>query len=412
MCDEGGELNSPTGLPIELICHIVAFVDGSDDDDEYEDRYSIDYRALTLASCSLVCKAWSNIARAHIFGSFTIDYNNFESRLSFLHFTAPHLGGYVIQLTISGDNNKNTDLSPPQWTPEAFSLFSNLRSLSFHHVTGEWSSLPTPLARGFATLLTTSSLRKVCLRWWNFGTDTEGLQNMLSLCSTTLKDLTLVYVDCNGEPRADALPHVSSLINMKALSNLRLVCVHHPRLVTALVECPNLKSMTADIDDGQLLVPLAVEDLRLIINSRTQIPKFQSTARLSTLGIKRITPPTTLSNIHAWMNACINKIPHPSLITHLVIELSHDRAVAEYPELADYKAFSASLARLRNRGGFQQISVSIMVYTHDVSPAAYAPHQTREVEKLKDGFASILGPGVDVRLYVQGSWSVLMDCRV
>ncbi|KAG9219776.1 hypothetical protein CCMSSC00406_0008153 [Pleurotus cornucopiae] len=265
MSDEGASLNPPTGLPTELIYHIIAaVVDGNDDDDSEYEGCSIDYRAFTLAACSLVCKAWSNVVRPHIFSSFTIDYTNFESRLSFLHFTAPHLVGYVLELTIRGDNNRNTNFTPPQWTPEAFCRFNNLRSLSLLHVTGEWSSLPTPLALGISTLLAAPRLQKICLRWWNFGTDVERIQNMLSLCSTSLEDLTLVYVDCDYDHASATQTHVSSPINMVALSKLQLICVNHPRLPGAFTECPNLRSMTAEIDDVQLFIPLTVEDLRLV----------------------------------------------------------------------------------------------------------------------------------------------------
>ncbi|KAF7419650.1 hypothetical protein PC9H_002242 [Pleurotus ostreatus] len=413
MSDEVADLNSPTGLPIDLVCDIIAFVDG--DDDEYVDRYTPDYRVLTLAACSLVCKAWSNIARAHIFGSFAIRYTSFESRLSFLHFTAPHLGGYVRELIIWGDNSNNTGLTPPQWTPSAFRRFSNLHSLSFYHVTGKWSSLPVPLAVGITTLLAAPGLQKLRLQWWDFGTDVESIQNMLSLCSTSLKDLSLVYVDCHGDPHANAQAHVLSPVNMVALSKLRLVCVHHPRLSDAFIECPNLESMTAEIEKGRLFVPLGVKDLSLIINPRAEFPKFEKMIRLSTLGIRTpATPPTTLSNIQEWING-IDNLPYPDLLEQLTVELSHDRAVTEYPRLAEYKAFSASLTRLRNHSGLKRISISIMIFTHAVPSEDYSSHQAREEAKLKDGFASLLGPGVDVRLSVRGSrWSesVFVDCRV
>lgn len=209
-------------LPIELIRHIVADIDGDD-------------MLPTLAARSLVCRSWSDICRSRIFQAITVDSSDPASRLSFLYFTAPHLSVYILDLTIHRVERAIAPHPFPDWTPECFSRLKNLRSLELADITREWSALPAP------TVLSAPHLRKLRIEDWHFRNDTRSLLFMLSLCSTSLEDLQLV--DCDARSNTNDEGHALSPVNLVALSTLRLDYVDHPALTVSLLQCPSLTAM-------------------------------------------------------------------------------------------------------------------------------------------------------------------------
>ncbi|KAF4599110.1 hypothetical protein EYR40_006199 [Pleurotus pulmonarius] len=374
-----GDTDSPSEkLPIELIHHIIADID-------------TDQGLSALRACSLVCLAWADICRSCIFRSVVVH--------------SPHLCKYVLELTIHEDYGTRTSWMPPEWTPELFGWLKNLRSLAFFCVTGEVSALPAPMANGLPTLLQAPRLRKLHIQHWNFENDVQALHHMLSLCSASLEHLALVGVSSNSTV------HELATVRLAALSTLRLHYVNHPGLTEAFLQCPNLRSMEMGIEDGRLFFPSDVENLNLTVERLGSVPELQRTTRLSALTISALTCPTTISDFHVWLKGCTHRLLRPDLLSQLTLELQHDRTTTEYPELAEYKAFSAYLAQFRDRSGLKQISIDITLFTWEESPAPYIIHHAREVAKLKDGFAPVLGLGVDIRLHVRSLSSVLMECR-
>ncbi|KAF4567201.1 hypothetical protein EYR40_006196 [Pleurotus pulmonarius] len=174
--------------------------------------------------------------------------------------------------------------------------------------------------------------------------------------------------------------------------------------LTALLRAPRLRKL-------HILHWKFENDVRALHLERLEsVPELQRTARLSALTINAWSCPTTISDFHVWLKDCTDRLLRPDLLSQLTLELQHDRTTTEYPELAEYKAFSAYLAQFRDRSGLKQISIDITLFTREESPAPYIIHHAREVAKLKDGFAPILGAGVDIRLVVRSS-SVLMECQ-
>ncbi|KDQ23040.1 hypothetical protein PLEOSDRAFT_1114260 [Pleurotus ostreatus PC15] len=397
-------ISTKNALPVELIHQIIADLAQSEDN-----------TSPIIGACALVCRAWAAICRAHIFRQITISYRDFTPRLSFLYFTAPHLGKYILELVIRGQGSRRSSHTFPEWTAYCFGLLNNLRSLRFHHVTGEWSQISTPLVQGITTLLSAPRLQKLHISGWAFGNDTRTLLFLLSLCSTSLQDLMLQNVDVI-EPgiEVDGL----SAISMEALSSLRLECVSHPGLTETLIKCPNLKSMLVKTNDMRERYPLwissMVKELNLIVFPWSGIPKFGNTARISVLSIDMATP-TRLSEFQEWLEACISNLPHPHLLAELRMQLQYKPEGREYPEVAEYTALSSYLSQLRDRMPLGRISATMQMIVRGAIKEVDDTDQVREVTKLREGFAPILGPGVDIRLVVQHVGRLIpgyMDCRV
>ncbi|KAJ8689447.1 hypothetical protein PTI98_012349 [Pleurotus ostreatus] len=397
-------ISTKNALPVELIHQIIADLAQSEDN-----------TPPIIGACALVCRAWAAICRAHIFRQITISYRDFTPRLSFLYFTAPHLSKYILELVIRGQGSRRSSHAFPEWTAYCFGLLNNLRSLRFHHVTGEWSQISTPLVQGITTLLSAPRLRKLHISGWAFGNDTRTLLFLLSLCSTSLQDLVLQNVDVT-EPgiEVDGL----SAISMEALSSLRLECVSHPGLTESLIKCPNLKSMVVKTNDMRERYPLwissVVKELNLIVFPWSGIPKFANTARISVLSIDMATP-TRLSEFQEWLEACISNLPHPHLLAELTMQLQYNPDGREYPDVAEYTALSSYLSQLRDRMPLGRISATMQMIVRGAIKEVDDTDQVREVAKLRDGFAPILGPGVDIRLVVQHVGRLIpgyMDCRV
>ncbi|KAL4259030.1 F-box domain-containing protein [Pleurotus pulmonarius] len=401
---ERSPTSTKNALPVELIHQIIGDLAQADDN-----------APEILGPCALVCRSWAAICRAHIFRTITISYLSFAPRLSFLYFTAPHLSKHIVEVVIRGESSRRSSYTFPDWTAYCFDLLNNLRSLRFHHVTGEWSQMPTPLVQGITTLLRAPRLRKLHISGQAFGDDTRTLPYLLSLCSGTLQDLVLQNVHMTQPGiETDGL----SAINMGALSSLRLECVSHPGLTETRIKCPKLESVVVKTNDMGERYPLwissGVKELKLIVFPWSGIPKFGNATRISVLTIDMATP-TILSEFQGWLEACISGLPHPNLLAELTIRLEYDPWRRRYPELAEYAALSSYLAQLRDRMPLERISATVQMVVH--GGMVEETDQVRETAKLRDGFAPILRSGVNIRLVQhqeapRTGREVLMDCRV
>lgn len=197
---------------------------------------------------------------------------------------------------------------------------------------------------------------------------------MLSLCSTSLKSLTLRNVRTDyrlGD--TDEMPGLSA-ITLGALSNLGHV--NHMAIDAALVQCPNLKSLTTHIfGDTELAwtlppyVPSELEELHLLVGYFHPTPYFAESVRLSALQIDMyISEVPTVVHFSKWVKDCIDTLPFPELLRRLTLNVhsrvdSHDFT---YPQATDFEILTTSLASLRNSGALQRIKIDVRDHSESV----------------------------------------------
>ncbi|KAF7419676.1 hypothetical protein PC9H_002268 [Pleurotus ostreatus] len=330
-------------IPVELVRHIIAQIN---DRNEHG-------TASTLAACSLVCRAWTDICRQRLFRKLVISADaQVRPRLPFLHVTAPHLAEYVLELVF------DPNIFFPDWISDILDRMHNLRVLTLIDLTREWSALSWSLKHTIQTLLGAPRLQSLAILGWELGDDAQSL-----------------------------------------------------------IDCPNLEKMaiTTEEQQGSLLwVPPGVKDLSLTGElyisscSRHRVTYASSFFVVGHTQFGRSVP-----QFHNWLKGCIDNLPFPELLERLDIALEH--WYPEYPELTEYETLSRFLAELRDRGALRRISIAIGIRTPEGRKEVDIDEE-RETNKPKDGFAAILGPGVDVRLSVLRftlplTHELVMDCR-
>ncbi|KAL4265890.1 hypothetical protein AB1N83_003477 [Pleurotus pulmonarius] len=391
-------------LPIELVSIMLTYIDPRTRDD-----------ILTLRACSLVCRAWSTLCIPRLFENVSISSYGFARELSFFHFTAPHLCQHVriFELKVWNDIPET-----PEWTPECFGRFKNLHALHLwcslrDFTTAELWGLPTPLRLGVTTLLASYYLRELEIDW-DFGIDDGGLLYMLSFCSTSLKSLTLWRVRTDYQlGDIEEMPGLSA-ITLEALSNLSMGHVNHLAIDAALVQCPNLKSLTTHIfGDTELpwtlppYVPSELEELHLLVRYFPPIPYFAESVRLSALQIDMNVSNRSMALLlfSEWIKDCIDALPFPELLGRLTLNI-HKRVGWHnfiYPQASDFEILSTSLARLRNSGTLKSIKIDVLITVDQDVPDVDIPCDITtmgEVRNIRDGFVPILGPGVNIELAI------------
>lgn len=239
-------------LPIELVCQIVAclseeYLISRDDDDPFFLR---PISIPDLVVCSLVCRAWNRVCRPHIFGTILVegDQESFYSRLSFLHFTSPHLCRYTLQLVLSL-SVQPSHMQAPEWIPDCLKRFTNLRALRLddrNRVADSW-----PLRRLMEPLLSTVCLKQLHLHTCVAPLNASDLLPILSACSNTLEYLSMEFNKTFEETSPAQAASEQPIVHLDALRELRLHGL--PQIIR--IECPNLESLTVLHDKNACNVP-------------------------------------------------------------------------------------------------------------------------------------------------------------
>lgn len=225
-------------LPIELIHDIIADLAA-----QHDALYSKENRlfckkpiAPGLSSCSLACRAWNYICQPHIFSTIVIS-GQINTRLSFLHFTSPHLYEYILDLriTIGTESNKALDLER-----HYFDRFTNLRALYIAAGFSTRASYGRLCRLGILPLISAAPLKRLVLHSWVLEENGLDLLHVLSACSNTLEDLTLDILNIFQEITSVE----TGPIRLDSLHNLELRGFPPPDLIA----CPNLQSLTIASD--------------------------------------------------------------------------------------------------------------------------------------------------------------------
>ncbi|KAF4566034.1 hypothetical protein EYR36_011448 [Pleurotus pulmonarius] len=176
-------------LSFELVYHIVACLDDRPDDhyDEVEDQARI---PLGLLACSLVCRSWNQICRAHVFRVVTLKHGQdvLTRRLSFLHSTAPHLYKNIRRLNVFLEGDHRTFA---EWIPDCISRLTNVSALRLDAELIRGTVLDILSTSGIMSLLPTLRLKQLALDLWGVDGASLDLIPVLSACATTVESLSL-----------------------------------------------------------------------------------------------------------------------------------------------------------------------------------------------------------------------------
>ncbi|KAF9499227.1 hypothetical protein BDN71DRAFT_1442274 [Pleurotus eryngii] len=105
-----------------------------------------------------------------------------------------------------------------------------------------------------------------------------------------------------------------------------------------------------------------------------------------------------------WVKDFINHSPFPKILDRFVLHIRSSLSCPKfkYPQSTDSSEdLSTFLARLRDSGMLKHINVTVLItmvpYTGFVLDASNAS----EMRKVREGFAPILGPGVNIQLTIR-----------
>lgn len=382
-------------LPTELILQIIASFDRRGNSNTH--TYSVKGVPPCLTACSLVCHAWNDICRPHIFRIVEINARTLTPRLSFLHFKAPNLCNYVLDFRLSLDTR--ADYEPfPAWLPDCFSRFGNLGSLHLMDGGSVDSSLtaPSPLDVGITTLLAAPHLRKLHFEEWDFAGD---VVSVLLPTSSRLEDLSLNDISTN------MITVVSSPVRFDALQLLELYNIPDPLLeFKTFIECPNLRSLVAEwYGPVRWKLPSWVStrfsELTLNVSVWSGRPDFGEAIQPSVLTIN-ILGSDSCSNFITWIKNCVASLPFRNLLHRVTINIKltgvNERKCEElYRELENLSVFFHKLCDL---GALQRIALKIELLvgrantindSYDIlDPSSEVKAQ--ELAKLEDLFSALL----------------------
>ncbi|KAF7419702.1 hypothetical protein PC9H_002294 [Pleurotus ostreatus] len=354
-------------LPIELIHHIVSCLEDSDNEEKfcYREHVPPDLNAL-----SLVCRSWNEVCRHHIFRTIGVNYghDSFTSRLSFLHFTAPHLYKYILRLDVCLDTGYD---SVAEWVPECFARFTNLRALRLNARFISGAILDVLPGFGIVSLLASVRLQELVLASWDVDAEASDLLPILSTCSPSLESLSLEMYGIYTPERPETTSCISGApsprsVCLDALRSLKVVQNVAVLPHTDRIKCPNLEyveivQLTSGYWNIPRWIPANLSELILSVSPTAIIPDIGAAICPSALTINILCPSEAprLSSI-AWIGDCINRLPFPNRLRGVAIHIDPlGWGGQSYPEPIHYEALHRIIQPLHDHGALKKISISI-----------------------------------------------------
>ncbi|KAF7424774.1 hypothetical protein PC9H_010085 [Pleurotus ostreatus] len=112
--------------PTELATKIIAIIEDGHHSKHHQRGQS------PLADIALVSHTWNAVCRLHMFNTVTLYSDTVHSRLSFIHFQAPHLSQYIRELYFQPSAAERI-ASKAEWFPACFAQFDNLDKIRFEN---------------------------------------------------------------------------------------------------------------------------------------------------------------------------------------------------------------------------------------------------------------------------------------
>ncbi|KAF9493914.1 hypothetical protein BDN71DRAFT_1022805 [Pleurotus eryngii] len=263
-------------IPFELLDYIIHFLDGN---------------KASMASFSLVCRAWYRPTRPHLFGSFALNCALLNSPLAGRKLCngllrvldgSPHLAHYFrhIELFIYASSQLAQDPS----LHSVLRRFPSVQTLIFRTFTDEWSRLPLDLVSSLHRIISNPSFERLEIHRVRFAPRAPELAVFLNHCARSLRYLTLVGVSYDAEIKAqdhsppDPIPQLTNLREMEVFGNST-----NQTLLAMNCDMPNLRRyhQNTNISSAwwqpvftivQPCIPPSVSDLSLTI----RLPVFFS----------------------------------------------------------------------------------------------------------------------------------------
>ncbi|KAL4263992.1 hypothetical protein AB1N83_005558 [Pleurotus pulmonarius] len=366
-------------LPVELIQHIISFL--SDNIEGEEGLEELDPgRTADLAACALVCRSWRDISQSCIYRTIAINEHSWDSRFSFLHFTAPHLCKYTRELRLSWNKGCLT----PEWFAECLARFTNLLVLRLENRDLRVRQPPLTPLLGIGSLLNNIPLKRLHLREWCSCDDAYDIFHILSMCSASLEEFSLeVFLTSDrAQPLDQDLPVLPPVVLLPALRKIVLLG-EIPDISQATgtrIEIPDLETLTIEME-GHEPWSLAgwnlnhISQLKLTVSCEGAIPNLGPSIRPTNLTINVSKRQSRLPYILvvAWVEGCISRLPFPGDLRQLTIKIA-----------------------------LRHIDLHITVTVQGGADMPQSFSMESEIKTLKEVFAPLLGTGVlSVRLVLE-----------
>ncbi|KAL4256297.1 hypothetical protein AB1N83_013341 [Pleurotus pulmonarius] len=419
----GTDLENPRAqgvpLPTELATKIIAIVEDGHHSKHHQRGPS------PLADIALVSHTWNAVCRLHMFHTVTLYSDTVYSRLSFIHFQAPHLSQYIRELYFQPSAAERI-ASKAEWFPACFARFDNLDKIRFENC------CKGPLsAASLAAFAAPQRLRKLDIYGWKFA----GVYDFLSMLPPTLEELRLDEVKFDSSQRNAArrdlelkAPRIPG-VRLDALRTIELHRGQHSILATPhLIECPNLARLfviCSSTTQVQLppWIPTSLPELVLSVGHGSIIPDFGTDLQPSSVTIyPSCGHGSEYLNHFTCARECIEGLPYPHAIQTLtiLIEFEHFWGPLEesFPALSDYEMLSQLVCHLRESEQGSCLQSIVLVIKISTSPIPgkrpYDGHQVRELAKLEKGFARLVEANVltaDLTLESEDS-EPYMRCKI
>lgn len=404
-------------LPIELIYEIIDLFDDEDDDDDCnnhsdgslhsnsESSNGFYHPCRTLTTCALVCRAWNEVSRSRIFHKLTMDYIDLNDRLYFLHFDAPHLAPYILEVDLvwSGIGDE-----PADWVTTCFGSMKNLSRLRFSDRMSRSIKSQAPLGSAILTLLAAPLLRELFLIGWCFTLPdrTLDLIHLLSVLSPTLERLSFTSIFCPERTQSSAERIV---LHMDHLHTVEFIGTGHDVLRQHYIECPDVQHVLLAATRAEkvwrlpMWIPSGLSRITIRMPTDNTVPEFGEYIRPSYMIID-VSESTSCSRCVIWIQNCINNFPFPNELRRLTISITiHLQYVRKFPDPIDYQVLTNVLQRLYKHGSLRHINLNIVLQGNGPIEAAF--NQASEVEKLSNAFAMLLeAKALGIKLVFQRLW--------
>ncbi|KAF4608228.1 hypothetical protein EYR40_000572 [Pleurotus pulmonarius] len=251
-------------------------------------------------------------------------------------------------------------------------------------------------------LLNEAPLKRLSLAYWDFSADASDLILLLSVCSTTLEELSLE--NCSVPDSGTTLPKtiisessVPPIVCLEALRTVRLQG-DFKAFQTSRIETPNLRSLACEYFERPFCsIPSWISDdkvseLRLKVVEVSDILDFGQSICPSSLLIDILkSPEGSFFSVVTWIKRCIEGLPFPNALRKLNIEVrSNQLNEVSNPTRADYELLRRTLQPLHQHGSLQHTNLRIGTLLFNHHTALFDDIATREVEKLRGVFTPLL----------------------
>ncbi|KAF4564459.1 hypothetical protein EYR36_002393 [Pleurotus pulmonarius] len=377
-------------IPLELVIKIIAFLDdrpflpgeweyGSHNDEIWE------HTTPALASCSL-----DSDVPFHAF--------------AFLHFTAPHLCEYVRELRLDFSDSVTDSL--PEWMHACLCRFKNVRELEVCNWSDTHEAITTPLARGLASLLSATNLKRLALSFWEEVEDTSDLLLILSACSTTLEDLSIDFP-------LEALVTAPLVIHLEALRKLEVDSCPLPFARTDILVCPNLETFTYTLDDDDSFelpswIPASIHELILRATPTSRLPQFEQSIHPFRLTLQVDTLESSNLGIR-WVSECIKHLPFLGHVQQLIVMIGISTG-----DFLPYDSLCSLLRPLQMQYPALSKQIVLNITASEEAEADVLDDiRVGETERMKKVFAPFLEAGsFSAQLVIKYELKVIVQCGV